>query len=76
VTVVDGIPASCTCPADEHFAGACKQNLPGENCWMTPSLLGVTCAGDLRWELQYVIYIFAPAYCIVVFGLRVIDTLV
>jgi uncharacterized Zn finger protein len=27
VTVVNGVPTSCTCPADEHFDGACKHRV-------------------------------------------------
>ncbi|WP_435349216.1 SWIM zinc finger family protein [Haloarchaeobius sp. HRN-SO-5] len=27
VRVVDGIPSSCTCPADDRFAGACKHRV-------------------------------------------------
>ncbi|WP_435361593.1 SWIM zinc finger family protein [Haloarchaeobius sp. DFWS5] len=27
VTVRDGVPSSCTCPADEHYEGACKHRV-------------------------------------------------
>jgi hypothetical protein len=27
VRVVDGFPTSCTCPADEHYDGACKHRV-------------------------------------------------
>ncbi|WP_254272316.1 SWIM zinc finger family protein [Haloarcula marina] len=27
VRIEDGIPVSCTCPADEHFEGACKHRV-------------------------------------------------
>jgi len=27
VNMDDGIPASCTCPADEHYEGACKHRV-------------------------------------------------
>ena len=27
VTVADGVPATCTCPADDHYDGACKHRL-------------------------------------------------
>jgi hypothetical protein len=27
VRIVDGIPSSCDCPADEHFDGACKHRV-------------------------------------------------
>ncbi|MFB6202554.1 MAG: SWIM zinc finger family protein [Halorhabdus sp.] len=27
VTVQDGVPIACTCPADEHYDGACKHRV-------------------------------------------------
>jgi hypothetical protein len=27
VTIRDGLPASCECPADEHYEGACKHRV-------------------------------------------------
>ncbi|MBX0325832.1 SWIM zinc finger domain-containing protein [Halomicroarcula sp. F13] len=27
VQIEDGVPVSCTCPADEHFEGACKHRV-------------------------------------------------
>ena len=27
VKVADGVPATCTCPADDHYSGACKHRV-------------------------------------------------
>ncbi|QLH84817.1 SWIM zinc finger family protein [Halosimplex pelagicum] len=44
VTVEDGLPIECTCPADDHYEGACKHRVAV--AIRTPLLDAVTAADD------------------------------
>ncbi|QLH79827.1 SWIM zinc finger family protein [Halosimplex rubrum] len=46
VTVADGLPTACTCPADDHYEGACKHRVAV--AIRRPLLAAATAAADAQ----------------------------